>query len=124
MRIKFESKGGFNNVSKWFEKASNIQPIMIKNIAGYGEEMLRKGTPEDTGETASGWTSDTTVNNNSLEVAWRNTAHPESEMNVARLIELGHGTRTGGFVQPRPYIKQSMSPVWQKLDNDIKELMK
>jgi hypothetical protein len=125
VNVKFESKGGFNNTLKWFDKASNIlQPAMIKNIQNYGEAVLRNGTPEDTGETALGWESDITVNKNSLEVAWKNTAHPESEVNVARIIELGHGTRTGGYVAPRPYIKQSMAPVWQKLDNDIKELMK
>lgn len=124
MKVKFESKGGFNNTLKWFDKASNIQAAMVKDVADYGETMLRHGTPEDTGETASGWESDITVNKNSLEVAWKNTAHPESEVNVAKLVELGHGTRTGGYVAPIPYIKQSMAPVWKKLDNDIKELMK
>lgn len=124
MKIKFESKGGFNNVLKWFDKASNIQPTMISNIADYGETMLRNGTPEDTGETASGWKYEMAVNKNSLEIAWKNTAHPESEVNVAKLIDLGHATRTGGYVPPRPYIRRSMAPVWQKLDNDIKELMK
>lgn len=124
MKVKFESKGGFNNTLRWLDKASNIQSNMVRNVGDYGETMLRNGTPQDTGETASGWKHDITVNGNSLEISWKNTAHPESEVNVAKLIELGHGTGTGGYVPPRPYIKESMAPVWQKLDKDIKELMK
>lgn len=124
MRIKIESKGGFDNTLKWLDKASNIKPEGIKQLAQHGTTSLGDATPENTGETASGWEHDITVNQNSLEIAWRNVAHPESEVNVAKLIELGHGTRTGGYVQPRPYIKKAMESVWKKLDNDIRELMK
>ena len=124
MNVKFESKGGFDNALKWFDKVSNIQSGMIKSIADYGTTRLRDGTPEDTGETANGWEYEVTVKQNSLEVDWKNTAHPDSKVNVAKLIEMGHGTGTGGYVPPKPYIKQAMGPVWKKLDNNIKELIK
>ncbi len=124
MKVKFDSKGGFNNALKWFSRASSVQSIVMKNIADHGTNRLRNGTPEDTGETASGWESSIEMGRNSLEISWKNTAHPESEINVAKLIELGHGTRTGGYVPPRPYIKQAMAPVWKRLDKDVEELMK
>jgi hypothetical protein len=123
LQIKFESKGGFDNVLKWMNKASNIQD-MAKEIAEFGKNQLTIGTPEDTGETASGWEHDIIQKPNSIEIDWRNVAHPESDVNVAKLIELGHGTGTGGYVQPRPYIKQAMEPVWKRLDNRVREMMK
>lgn len=124
MKVRFESKGDFKNTLKWFDKVSNNKAALASNIAKYGDSSLRNSTPEDTGETANGWKHKITANQQYVEVAWVNTAHPESEVNVASLIELGHGTGTGGYVAPRPYIKQAMAPVWSKLDNDIKELMK
>jgi hypothetical protein len=123
LNIKFESKGGFDNVLKWMNKTSNMQ-YLAKDVANYGKERLIMETPEDTGETASGWRHDIVVKQNSIEIDWRNVSHPESEVNVAKLIELGHGTGTGGYVPPRPYIKQAMSPVWKLLDNKIQEMMK
>lgn len=124
MQIKIESKGGFDKTLQWLNRVSNIKPEAIANIAQYGTASLSSSTPQDTGETASGWTHDIKTTQNSLEVSWKNVAHPESEVNVAKLIELGHGTRTGGYVQPRPYIRRAMGPVWKKLDNNIRELMK
>jgi hypothetical protein len=124
VRIKIESKGGFDKALQWMNKVSNVKPEVFRDLAQRGTTSLGSTTPEDTGETASGWKHDVKVGQNSLEIAWTNVAHPESEVNVAKLIELGHGTRTGGYVQPRPYIKKAMAPVWNKLDKDIRELMK
>lgn len=124
MKVLIVGGGGFNNVLKWMEKATNIPSSTIGQIAEYGTTKLKQGTPEDTGETAEGWTHEVIETPSGIEIAWKNIAHPESEVNVAKLIELGHGTKTGGYVAPRPYIKQSMSPVWNKLDKDIEELMK
>lgn len=104
-------------------EASNIQTI-ARDLAKQGTDRLMSETPENTGETASGWEHDIIMKDHSIEIAWRNTANPETEVNVAKLIELGHGTGTGGYVQPIPYIKQAMAPVWKRLDDKIKEMMK
>lgn len=122
MRINFESKGGFNNVLKWMKDSSKIDMKKIEKIAKDGVEHLADGTPKETGETSSGWRYDIEIEPNSVEVSWKNVAHPESNVNVAKLIELGHGTGTGGYVKPRPYIKRSMAPVWLKVDKEIKGL--
>lgn len=124
MKVKFESKGGFDNVLKWFYNASNISQDVVKSIAEQGVDKLKEGTPKDSGETASGWEYDIVKKPNSVEIYWKNVANPESEVNVAKLIEFGHGTGTGGYVQPRPYIKRSMAPVWLKIDKDVEGLMR
>lgn len=126
MRVSFESKGGFGNATDWLKKLSQPTPsATLEQIAKEGEQALASATPRDTGETASGWFSEVTGQNGVNEIIWKNRAHPESSANVAKLIELGHGTRTGGYVPPQPYIKQAMAPTWKTAgDRLAKELIK
>lgn len=126
MKISFESKGDFNGVTDWLKNVSNRNPAnALNSIASEGTRSLKANTPKDTGETASGWTEKITTNGDVTEIAWTNTAHPESTANVAKLIDLGYGTGTGGYVAPRPYIKKAMKPVFDSIDNKVvKELIK
>lgn len=126
MRITFGSKGDFENTRSWFKRVTeNKSSPAFDSIAKEGVKSLSSNTPVDTGETASGWSYDIDTKNNITEISWKNTAHPEASVNVAKLIELGHGTGTGGYVQPKPYIKNSMEPVWKSVDNNlVKELIK
>lgn len=126
MRVSFESKGNFDVVNDWLKRVSSNNPSnALSSIASEGTRRLAASTPKDTGETASGWTEKITVTGDVTEIAWMNTAHPEAGVNVAKLIELGHGTGTGGYVQPNPYIKEAMKPVWSNVDNKlVKELIK
>lgn len=126
MKISFGTKGGFDNTERWLKKAASANPSAILNkIASDGKNSLSSNTPKDTGETASGWTSKVTTKGDVSEVAWSNNAHPESEANVAILIDKGHGTRTGGYVPPRPYIEKAMDPVFKDVGDKIaKELIK
>ena len=126
MKISFESKGDFNVTRDWLKRVTNRNPSMVLNqIASEGVRNLSNNTPKDTGETAAGWESDVKTNGDTTEISWKNTAHPESKVNVAKLIEVGHGTGTGGYVPPRPYIKDAMKPIWEEVDKKVvKELIK
>lgn len=125
MKVSFESKGDFNNMERWLNKVvkTNMESP-LNQLASQGTKRLAAGTPVDTGETAAGWQADVIRRGDVSEIVWTNNAHPESEVNVAKLIDLGHGTGTGGYVAPRPYIKESMKPVWNKVDGIVKELIK
>lgn len=126
MSVSIESKGGFEKALAWLDRVSSAKPITSANaIAKAGEQALKNGTPKDTGATANGWRSDVKMNANGLEISWKNVAHPGESVNIAKLIELGHGTRTGGYVQPQPYIKQSVRPVLDSGgDRIVKEMIK
>lgn len=126
MKMSFETKGSFDNTERWLKQAASANPTDILNrIAEDGKKSLSSNTPKETGETASGWTSKVTTKGSVSEVAWSNNAHPESEANVAVLIDKGHGTRTGGYVPPRPYIEKAMDPVFNNVGDKIaKELIK
>lgn len=125
MRISFESKGDFSNMEKWLNKVANTDMRSpLNQLASQGTKSLMAATPKDTGETASGWQADIVKMGAVTEIVWTNNAHPEAGVNLAKLIELGHGTGTGGYVPPRPYIKGAMSPVWSKVDGIVKEWIK
>lgn len=126
MNITFESKGDFNEVRKWLDTAINSKPTMaLSEIASEGKANLASNTPRDTGETAAGWQAEITTKGSVSEIAWTNNAHPETNVNVAVIIDQGHGTGTGGYVQPRPYIKKSMDSIFATAgDKVVKELVK
>lgn len=98
---------------------------VLKTIGAEGVNSLKTNTPKNTGKTASGWTYDIKGNKTKAEVIWKNVAHPELDVNLAKLIDMGHGTRTGGYVPPRPYIKKAMSGVLKTAGDKIaKEMIK
>lgn len=126
MKVSFKSKGDFGNAQSWLNKISHSRPnSTLTQIANEGERALVANTPKDTGDTASGWFSEITSENGVHEIAWKNRAHPEESVNIAKLIEIGHATATGGYVQPQPYIKDAMAPTWKTAgDRLAKELIK
>lgn len=120
MKISFESKGDFNGVRSWLKGLVSHDPTAVINqIARDGERSLSSNTPRETGATAAGWKAEIKRNGKQTEIAWVNNAHPELQVNLAKLIELGHGTGTGGYVQPRPYIKRSMDSVFNNAGDKI-----
>ena len=126
MEVKIESKGDFDDVTRWLDDISKRRPSKaLSDIASDGTKSLANHTPRDTGATAEGWQAKITTKGTTSEIAWINTAHPETSANIALLIEQGHGTRTGGYVPPNPYIKESMKSVWSDAGDKIaKELIK
>ena len=125
MKVTFESKGRFENARNWLKSVtSNKSDNTLHNIAKEGERALTNATPRDTGETAYGWTYSITKQGNISEIAWMNTAHPNASVNVAKIIELGHGTGTGGYVAPRPYIVRAMDPVFRTAGDKLAKGLK
>lgn len=126
MEVIFESKGDFNDIESWLNNVSKRSPnAALNKIAKEGEQSLAANTPKDTGVTAAGWKSEITTAKGVSEIAWINTAHPETSVNVAVIIDQGHGTGTGGYVQPRPYIQRAMDSVFENAGDEIeKELIK
>lgn len=122
MEVIFDSKGDFNNIEKWLKEASQSAPAnALQQIAADGVASLRGHTPRDTGATAAGWQSKITSKGGTSEIAWINSAHQEAGVNIAVIIDQGHGTGTGGYVPPKPYIKQAMDSVFATAGEKLEE---
>lgn len=113
--IKFEHQGSFNNTTKMLNRIKNLN---IRNIlAKYGSEgvsALSAATPVDSGATASSWSYTITANKNGYVVKWTNS-NVVGGIPVAILLQYGHGTGTGGYVQGRDFINPAIQPIFDRI---------
>lgn len=83
-----------------------------------GVDALSRATPRETGETSTSWGYQVSVGRGKASISWFNT-HVDDGVNVAVIIQYGHGTGTGGYVQGRDYINPAMRPVFDKILEDV-----
>lgn len=121
--ITFSERGDFKNTTKWLEKALNaFNRSVFDKYGRMGVDALSEATPIDTGLTASSWyyeihKTDTMVSINFMN-SNRNKGVP-----IALILQYGHGTGTGGYVQGRDYINPAIQPVFEELcDSLMKEV--
>jgi len=115
--ITIKQTGDFRNTERFFSRAQKLE---IRNILeGYGSKgvsALFIATPKDTGQTAASWSYKIEVTGNGYSIGWYNS-YEENGIKPAFLIQYGHGTRGGTYVQGIDYINPAISPIL----NDISE---
>lgn len=113
--IGFRQKGDFSKTSNYFKKLRNAKIVRI--LERYGQEgvsALSSATPVDTGETADSWYSRVEVNDTSAILMFCNS-HVNKGVNIAIILQYGHGTGTGGWVEGRDYINPAIQPIFDKI---------
>lgn len=123
--IKVTTIGDWNSTTKWLTGIiNNPKPASLERIGAMGVRALASATPKDTGATAAGWSYEVVQSGRGWDVVFFNTAHPETRIPVALLIQYGHGTRTGGYVPPTDYINPAMSGIFKQAGDILaKEVM-
>ena len=115
--VRFKHRGNFNRVERFLNRVSDREYLNVLDHYGQmGVEALSKATPVDTGLTASSWTYEIERNRDQTTISWLNT-NTNQGVNIAVILQYGHGTGTGGYVQGRDYINPAMSPVFDKIAN-------
>lgn len=115
MSIWFSSKGSFNNSEKWLKKALGSDYIDVLHEYGRkGVESLSASTPVDTGLTASSWYYKIEKNNGTISVNWYNS-NINDGVNIAIILQYGHGTGKGGYVVGRDYINPALQPIFDAM---------
>jgi hypothetical protein len=119
--ITVSTSGDFSKTFKYLGKLESFRKQKLMSILKkYGEDgvaQLREMTPKDTGETASRWSYEITEGNGTVTLSFNNDAQNDG-VPIAILIQYGHGTGTGGYVQPNDYINPAMKPIFQKIADD------
>lgn len=111
----FKHRGDFSRTEKFLNRARGASYLNILGKYGQaGVDALASATPVDSGKTASCWTYQIEHNENSTTIYWTNT-NVNDGANIAILLQYGHGTGTGGFVQGRDYITPAMQPIFDKI---------
>lgn len=117
--FSFEHKGDFKNTERFLGKMSTMDFVArLNSVAQRGVQALAAATPVDSGLTASSWGYTINRSKSSFSIVWTNH-HVISGFPVAVMIQYGHGTGTGGYVQGRDYINPAMRPVFDDIINDL-----
>lgn len=111
MTVKNNLKN-LNRLSAWVNQKRYLR--ILEKYAKKGVEVLSRATPKDTGKTSESWSYQIKEENNRATIYWTNDNAPYGEM-VALLIQYGHATRSGTWVEGIDYI----NPVMEEIKKDI-----
>lgn len=120
-KITIKSKGSFRNTDNMFY-ALNKGKEFVK-LAKYGQmgvDALREATPKETGLTAESWYYEIAFqkNSNSYTILWKNSNRTEDGYQIAVMLQYGHATNNGGYVQGHDYINPAIEPIFKKIADD------
>ena len=117
--IRFKQTGDFKNLESFLNKANKFDMRSILDRYGReGVEALRSNTPIDSGLTASSWDYYIETNKRTSKIVWTNT-HNISGVNIAIILQYGHATKNGGYVQGQDYINPAIRPIMDKIAEDV-----
>lgn len=113
--IRLTSKGDFSNTFRFLKKMDNFQITKILDKYGkMGVNALANATPLDSGKTAESWGYEISVKKEGATIHWTNT-NQNNGVYIAVILQYGHGTGTGGYVQGVDYINPAIRPVFDKI---------
>jgi hypothetical protein len=122
--IAFKHSGSFTKLEKFLIKNNKRDYTSLLKIYGdLGVQALSQATPKKTGLTAGSWYYDIVDNEDSVSIQWKNR-NLQNGVNVAILLQYGHGTGTGGYVQGIDYINPAMRPIFETIADKAWEAIK
>lgn len=116
--ISFRHKGDFSKLTRFMERAK--ETVRLGDLDKYGREgvaALASATPVDSGLTASSWYYEITNQNGRVSINFLNS-NVNNGVPIAVILQYGHGTRNGGWVQGRDYINPAVQPIFDKIVNN------
>lgn len=113
--ITIEEKGDFKNTEKYLAKLNSMELSSILNKYGsLGVSALSNATPIESGETAHSWYFTIVSRKGYYSIRWHNH-HIVDGIPIAVILQYGHGTGTGGYVEGRDYIMPAMRPIFDQI---------
>lgn len=113
--ITFKQKGDFSKLTRYFERVKKA--VKLSDLDKYGREgvaALASATPVDTGKTASSWNYKIEYSDGSVSITFNNT-NINKGVSIAIILQYGHGTRNGGWVEGRDYINPAIQPIFDRI---------
>ena len=115
--IKIKTTYKKQKAEDWLDRVRHLKyRLILEKYALEGVLALKSATPQDTGKTASSWSYRVLLNHftRTYSIEWRNS-YIENGIQIAVVLEMGHGTGTGGWVQGRDYINPTIAPIMDKI---------
>lgn len=117
-QIVFKQKGDYSKITKYLERIK--RGVNIKSLEKYAEEgvkALAAAAPVRTGLTAKSWYYEISQKDGRITLSFCNS-NIQNGVPIAIILQYGHGTRTGGWVEGRDYINPAIQPIFDKLTED------
>ena len=116
--ISFKQKGDFSKLTRYLNKVKHVVKLSDMDKFGKaGVEALASMTPVDSGLTASSWYYEVKITDGSVTITFNNR-NIQNGVPIAIILQYGHGTRNGGWVQGRDYINPAIQPIFDQIVND------
>lgn len=112
MGVTFKHRGSFRRSERFLNTIKGSRYLNILDRYGQmGVNALASATPKDTGKTASCWIYEIERNDKRTTISWLNT-NTNQNVNIAVILQYGHSTGSGGYVQGRDYINPAIQPIF------------
>lgn len=123
--ITFRQKGDFSKLSRYLEKVKEAAKVGILDKYGQaGVAALSSATPVESGLTAQSWYYEVEHTKSSAVIRFLNS-NVNKGVPIAIILQYGHGTGTGGWVEGRDYINPAIQPIFDNIAKDAwKEVTK
>lgn len=123
--IIFKQKGDFSKTTRYLSRVKqNALDKIAKKCGDLGVQALASATPVATGLTASSWYYQVIHENGKMSINFCNS-NIQKGVPIAIILQYGHGTRNGGWVQGRDYINPAIQPIFDAITNEAwKEVTK
>lgn len=120
MGIKIRHKGDFKNIERFCKKMKdpNVFNSLFESFGRRGCQVLAANTPTKTGKTASSWGYNVLHESGKTTIEWYND-NTNKGVNIAIILQYGHGTRNGGYVQGRDYINPAIQPIMDAMAKEL-----
>jgi len=118
--LVIKSTGSFDKTSQFLKRITD--GTIYNNLDSYaqrGVEALASATPTETGITAALWDYEIQNSRNSLTITWKNSHVDATGTPIVIMLQYGHGTGTGGYVQGRNFIVPAIAPVFEAIQNEV-----
>ena len=120
--ITFSHKGDFSKTLRFLNHILRNDYLNVLEKYGHmGVVALQANTPKDTGLTADSWNYEIEENKKkgTITLRFTNSNVVDDWCNVAVMIQYGHATRSGTWVEGIDYINPSLGPIFEKLANEV-----
>ena len=116
--IRFRQKGDFSKTTNFLKRAKD--KVYLEDLDKYGRQgvaALASATPIDSGKTASSWYYKIENTKELAKITFYNS-NVQNGVSIAIILQYGHGTRNGGWVEGRDYINPAVRPIFDKIVDD------
>lgn len=117
--VKFYHKGNFGKFTKFCNRLLDRKYLNKLDVYGQmGVEALEAATPKDSGDTALSWSYEIKQDKYRTSITWTNS-HVVDGVNIAIILQYGHATRNGSWVEGKDYINPALQPLFDKMAEEV-----